>query len=282
MRRSQYQLAVAFGAVALLAVVVGAGAVRGGRAPVTPDETKYAEMPSATSSVPAVVLPASAVRVSILAYHIVRPSYPSDSAGVRALALTPETFDAELAHLKDSGYHVVGFHDLEAYFASSTPLPPKPVILSFDDGWGDQFQYAFPVLEKYHDMATFFVFTNAIGRRGFLTWDDLRAMLAAGMTVGDHSRSHPYLAHITATTTLWAEIDGSKRLLERELGVPVTEFAYPFGQYDAAIVSLVRKAGFRSARGDYWHGAAITEGQQFALPALNAPTTTAAFIRVFP
>ena len=250
----------------------------------SPDEARYAEISivdAAASSSP-IVATTSPVRLPILVYHVVRPSYPSDSAAVRAIAHTPAVFDAELAHLSDAGYHVISFRDLEAYIASSTPLPTKPVILSFDDGWKDQYEYAFPILKKRHNTATFFIFTNAVGRPSFVTWGNLTEMLAAGMTVGDHSRSHPFLKRITDPSRLSDEISGSKRLLEERLGVPVAEFAYPFGQYDQAIVALVKQAGFRSARGDYWHGWTVGRDQLYTLSALNAPTTTAAFDRMFP
>ncbi len=229
-----------------------------------------------------VVATTTKVNVTILVYHIVRPAYASDSAAVRALALTPETFDAELKHLQMSGYHIVTYAEVEASLASSRPLPPKPVLLSFDDGWSDQYTYAFPILKKYQDTATFFVFTNAIGSKGFFTWAQLREMLAAGMRVGDHSRSHPYLVKISSESKLWSEIDGSKKLLEEKLGVPINEFAYPFGQHNPAIIALVKEAGFRSARGDYWYGSEITKDQLYTLSALNAPTTMAAFERRFP
>ena len=226
--------------------------------------------------------PSGATTLPILVYHVIRPSYVSDSAQVKDIALTPQTFDAELSHLQSAGYHVVSFHDLENYFASSTPFPTKPIILTFDDGWRDQFTYAFPILEKYHDTATFFVFTNAIGNKDFLTWADLQTLVAAGMTIGDHSRSHPYLTEITDPRKLWDEIAGSKALLEQNLQIPVTEFAYPFGMYNAQILSLVQKAGFKSARGDRFSGEEQSPSNLFTLSALNAPTTTAAFARDFP
>jgi len=222
------------------------------------------------------------VELPILVYHIVRPSRAGDSAAVRAMAQTPETFDAQLAHLKESGYHAVGFHDLEAYFSSNTPLPAKPIIISFDDGWADQYRYAVPILQKYHDTATFFVTTNAIGHTSFLSWQNLKALIAAGMTIGDHSRSHPYLARIANAQRLWDEIHGSKEALEKELGVPVTEFAYPYGQYDRAIVALVQKAGFLSARADVWRGSAQSADQLYELSALNAPTTLSGFVKRLP
>ncbi len=239
------------------------------------------EMATSTSQSVSTTTLSQEIRLPILVYHIIRPSYPSDSTAVRAIAVTPENFDAEMGYLGTAGYHVVRFGDLEAYFTHGSPLPPKPIILSFDDGWADQFKYAFPILNKDHYPATFFVFTNAIGRRGFLTWDELRQMVRAGMNIGDHTRSHPYLTTITSTSTLLSEIIGSKQLLEQKLGVPIDEFAYPFGMYNSSILSLVKEAGYKSARGDYYH-----EGQSkanlFILPAMNAPTTTTLFKQRFP
>ncbi|MBU6490848.1 polysaccharide deacetylase family protein [Patescibacteria group bacterium] len=235
--------------------------------------TSLQSLPAATTSTKKLNLP-------ILVYHIVRPAYPGDSRAVRAIALTPETFDAQMKYLGMAGYHVVRFSDLEAYFGSGTPLPPKPVILSFDDGWSDQFTYALPILEKYRYTATFFVFTNPIGTRGFLSWDNLRALLDAGMTIGAHTRSHPYLTKITDPGMLWKEIDGSKQKLEKKLNVPVSEFAYPFGQYNATVVAMVKKAGYASARGDYFSGEQAAD-RLYELSAMNAPTTTALFEEKF-
>jgi peptidoglycan/xylan/chitin deacetylase (PgdA/CDA1 family) len=245
------------------------------------DEAEYAEEPSGLAPQPASSSTRTAV-VPILTYHIVRPSYPGDDAAVQAIAVTPQTFDAQLAHLQASGYHVISFRELEAYLASSTTLLAKPIILSFDDGWSDQYMYAFPILEKYRDTATFFVFTNAIGRKGFMTWQDLKNLNAAGMTIGDHSESHPYLTKIADPQKLWNEIDGSKVILQNELGIPVTEFAYPFGQYSAYVIALVQQAGFLSARGDYWSGDTQSADHRYELSAINAPTTTAAFVKDFP
>ena len=210
------------------------------------------------------------------------PRYPSDSKAVRALAHTPEVFDAEMKYLDDVGYHVISFHELENYFKNGTALPARPIIISFDDGWGDQFMYAFPILEKYHYPATFFVFTNPIGTKGFMTWDQLRTMQKAGMTIGSHSRSHPYLTRIADPKKLWNEINGSKQALERQLGVTVNEFAYPFGQYNADIVAATVQAGYLSARGDRYYRGEQTADRLYELDALNAPTTLALFARMFP
>jgi peptidoglycan/xylan/chitin deacetylase (PgdA/CDA1 family) len=222
------------------------------------------------------------ISVPIVVFHIVRPSYASDSQSVRDMAVTPETFDADMKHLSDAGYHVVTFADLKAYFESGTPLAANPIIISFDDGWRDQFDYGFPILLKYRYPATFFVFTNAVGRPGFVSWDDLRELLSAGMTVGSHSRSHPFLTKISDPATLWDEISGSKDILEKNLGTSVDEFAYPFGRFDATTTAMVKKAGYALARGDLYYGYEQRKSERYDLSALNAPTTAELFARAFP
>ncbi len=246
------------------------------------DQASYAEV-STTSEQTLSNIASSTEKIDlpILVYHIVRPSYPDDSEAVRTLALTPEIFDAEMMYLDKTGHHIVSFSDLENYFRSGTLLPDKPVIISFDDGWSDQFKYSFPTLKKYNFKATFFVFTNSIGRHDFLTWEELQEMLDAGMTIGSHSRSHPYLANITDPDTLWDEIYGSKVLLEKHLGIHVNEFAYPFGQYNADTVAMVVKAGYRSGRGDFYSGKQ-TADRLYELSAMNAPTTMEFFVMRFP
>jgi peptidoglycan/xylan/chitin deacetylase (PgdA/CDA1 family) len=248
----------------------------------TVDEAQYAEVPSAEAqSLPPAASSTEKFSLPILVYHIVRPSYPNDSQAVRNIALTPEAFDAEMKYLADAGYRVVAFRDLENYVRGGAPLPGKPVILSFDDGWSDQFQYAFPILQKYRYPATFFVFTNSIGKRGFVSWDELLALRDAGMTIGSHSRSHPYLTRVSNPAVLWDEINGSKQALESRLGAAVTEFAYPFGRYDASTTAAVQRAGYLSARGDLYTGMQ-SASLLYALSAMNAPTTTALFAKKFP
>jgi peptidoglycan/xylan/chitin deacetylase (PgdA/CDA1 family) len=259
------------------------GFLESNKAVSSSDQALYAEIPTPQAQTsPFVASSTEQFKLPILVYHIVRPSYPSDSRAVRALAHTPEVFDAEMKYLADAGYHVVSFNDLERHFKNGAPLPGKPVVISFDDGWSDQFQYAFPILEKYHYSATFFVFTNPIGTKGFITWDELRTMRDAGMTIGSHSRSHPYLTRVTDPTKLRNEIVGSKQVLEKELGVTITEFAYPFGQYNASVMAAVVQAGYLSARGDRSTKGEQTAGRLYELDALNAPTTTALFAQKFP
>ncbi|MGH7141764.1 MAG: polysaccharide deacetylase family protein [Minisyncoccia bacterium] len=223
----------------------------------------------------------STILLPIIVYHVVRPSYPTDSEAIKEEAVTPKIFDEEMNWLKTAGYTVVGFSDLENYFANSTPLPPHPIILSFDDGWSDQYEYAFPILQKYGYRAEFFVFTNGINTKSFLTWDELKKMQAAGMTIGSHSESHPYLTRISDPKKLWAEIYGSKEILEAHLDVPVREFAYPFGLYNASTTADIEKAGYAVARSDSY-GLMQSPDKHYWLPVVNAPITLLSFEAHFP
>src|SRR5271157_3559868 len=87
--------------------------------------------------------------VPILIFHSTRPYIESDTPAVRRYIATPETLEQELTYLRDSGYLSVTFDDLASHVTKNTPLPPRPVILSFDDDWESQYTYAFPLLEKY-------------------------------------------------------------------------------------------------------------------------------------
>jgi len=207
------------------------------------------------------------VSVPILIYHSIRPYRTADLAGVRRYITTPNALDQELAYLKENGYVSISFDDLENRLQSGKALPPKPVIICFDDGPETQYTYALPLLKKYAYTATFFLFTNAIGRPHYLSWEQVIDLSSQGMQIGCHSRFHPYLTRITNEKALWDEIAGAKERLEARLGKPVTAYAYPFGQYNEHIIELVKKAGYTCARGTY-PGIVHSREDLFALTGL--------------
>ena len=195
--------------------------------------------------------PSDRISVPILIYHSIRPYRTADLGGVRKYITTPEALDEEFSYLKESGFESISFDDLRERLQSGKALPARPVIICFDDGPETQYVYALPLLKKYSFTATFFLFTNAIGREHYLTWDQVRELSADGMQIGCHSMFHPYLTRISNERELWREIAGSKERLEARLGKPVTVFAYPFGQYNDHIVELVKEAGYTCARGTF-------------------------------
>jgi peptidoglycan/xylan/chitin deacetylase (PgdA/CDA1 family) len=184
-----------------------------------------------------------AIELPILVYHHVVPDH---APGV--LYVTPDGFEQHLRFLSDNGYQSVSFADLADSLEYGLPLPERPVILSFDDGWENQFQYGFPLLQKYGFSATFYIVSGYVDHQNFMTTDQLQTMMAAGMTIGCHSHTHPSLPSLGAGARLEVEVAGSKAWLEDHFGIAIDTFAYPYGAYTAAVAAAVKAAGYRTAR----------------------------------
>jgi peptidoglycan/xylan/chitin deacetylase (PgdA/CDA1 family) len=188
------------------------------------------------------------VKVPIVIYHSVRPYIKGESVEQDRYDVTPELFMKQVQYLKDNGYTTISFEMLANYFDMGKTLPTKPIILSFDDSWKNQYLYAFPVLKKEKMTGTFFVFTNSLNRKNHLRWDDVREMQKAGMEIGSHTKFHPYLDNIKDPAVLEKEIAGSKSILEESLDTTTIAFAYPFGEHGTTTINEVKKAGYRIAR----------------------------------
>lgn len=228
------------------------------------------------------------LRVPILVYHSVRPYTAGMSRLVRRYTVPPESLDAQLRYLQQNGYTVISFESLvNAMTSASATLPAKPVVLTFDDGWEDLYRHAFPILRKYHDTATFFIFTNGIGDRDFMTWSQLATMQAAGMDIESHSVSHPCLSAITDRARLWKEIEGSREIIASHLGRAPDIFAYPYGAYNNLDIAMLKAAGYRAARTDIGAAlrgapapAAITTDELYELPGIQVTNDFAEFLSV--
>ena len=216
--------------------------------------------------------------VPILIYHSIRPYISSDTTAARRYIATPEALEQEFSYLHDSGYASVTFDDLVNHITKNIPLPAKSIILSFDDDWESQYTYALPLLKKYGFTATFYIWVGVVGKKHHMTWDEIRDLKAAGMQIGCHSMTHPYLTRVLNEETLKKEIFGAKQSIESHVGVSVTTFAYPFGQYNERVVAAVKEAGFTSARST-WPGVIHSEEGLFSLTGLlrteSEPSLTA-------
>jgi peptidoglycan/xylan/chitin deacetylase (PgdA/CDA1 family) len=194
-----------------------------------------------------------AIKVPILIYHSVRPHSPDETPLQKYYDVAPESFYGQLQYLKDHNYVVISLDYLAVALDQNITLPDKSVVITFDDGWRSQYAWAFPVLRKYNYTATFFVFTNAIGQDYFLTWDQVRVLNNAGMIIGSHTETHPYLPNVKDINKLKEEITGSKRVIEDQIGQKIDLFAYPYGYYTDQIINVVKEAGYAAARSAY-HG----------------------------
>jgi peptidoglycan/xylan/chitin deacetylase (PgdA/CDA1 family) len=203
----------------------------------------------------------------ILIYHSIRPYIPADTKGARRWIATPETLEAELAWLKENGYTSVSFETLRAAVFDGASLPPRPVIISFDDDWQSQYDNALPLLNKYGFTATFFVWVRAVGRAHHMSWDEIRELDAQGMEIGCHTLTHLILPKLKSDAQLQREIVAARDLIAAHIGHPVTSLAYPFGQYDERVVQAAREAGFTTARST-WPGVYHTRDGLLSLTGL--------------
>lgn len=194
----------------------------------------------------------SGLWVPILMYHYIRRS--PDRAGI-GLSVLPADFEAQMHYLKDHGYNTVTMRDLDRALLSGDSLPPKPVALTFDDGYVDFYTVAAPVLRRLGMTATNYVPTMLVDRNNYMTWSQVENLDAQGFEMAAHSQFHVDVSKVSASRAE-IEIFGAKSDLENHLGHEVVDWAYPYGGHSYSTVQLVHKAGYWSGvttRAGGWH-----------------------------
>ena len=185
----------------------------------------------------------TSVRLPILEYHRVS-ARPTASEVTRALTVSPQEFAAEMTWLHDAGFHAVTEGQLLGAFALGLPLPPRPIMITFDDGYRDVLWNAAPVLHRLHMPATAYVIVDRIGTdSSFLTWGELGRLERLGFDIGSHTVHHVDLTAVPPATVR-AELVDSRRELERGLGRSVYWLSYPLGRFDPAVAAAARRAGY--------------------------------------
>ena len=247
-------------AAAVAAVVVGltAGAVV---APAGPSgvQLALAPAPETPSTGPSFPRLAEGV-VPILYLHRVAappPDYPTWSKDRQATFidydLLPTAFAAQLDWLVAHGYTTVLPRDLAAHWDRGAALPPRPVIISFDDGSQSWTRTILPLLKARHMVAEFYLTLTAIANRD-ITWAEVRQLAQAGMGIGAHDVHHVQLAMLgpntrpASTAVMWKEVHDSRVIIGEKVGTPPDSMAYVGGGFNAELVALVRRAGYSTAR----------------------------------
>jgi len=186
--------------------------------------------------------------VPILMYHYISDPPASADAYRLDLSVRPRDFEAQLAYLQAAGYTSISLGDLVRHLTLGDPLPAKPIVLTFDDGYVDNFVYAFPLLCRYNFRATFFVVPDLVdqGVPGYLTWEQAQLMAEKGMDIESHGLDHSELRGESAADQL-RQVQQSREAIESHLHRPVLFFAYPFGRYDKQTIAALRQAGYRAA-----------------------------------
>lgn len=194
------------------------------------------------------------VRVPILMYHHIADPPPNADAIRRDLSVSPVAFEAQLHYLREAGYESISLDDLALHLTIGRPLPSRPIILTFDDGYADAYSHAFPLLRSYGFSGTFFLISAPIdqGNPDFLSWEQVQEMHAAGMRFEPHSYNHPDLRN-RGYRFLVFQILAPKEAIEARTGETCRFYAYPAGRYDQKVIDVLISAHF-------WGGVLTEQG----------------------
>jgi peptidoglycan/xylan/chitin deacetylase (PgdA/CDA1 family) len=245
-----------------------------GKNPVTITATATAGVSrSYTFEILRVAPPLTGYRIPVLMYHHV--------GGLIAEAdnLPADKFEAQLKYLQSSGYTTVTFAQLaDQVLRDKKITAKKPIILSFDDGYIDNYQYAFPLLKKYSFRGSFAIVTGMVGgdahnTRWYMNWDELSEMSQAGMEIDSHTVSHRGLAGLD-NTNLKAELLDSKNTLEQKLGIKVNTIVYPYGSQNQRVITMAASLGYELGRLDSGSVAVVNKDDLFLIPRVRISSGT--------
>ena len=184
--------------------------------------------------------------VPVLMYHRIDPQLSARDPITVSLTVMEPAFETQLGLLRAAGYQSTTLTAVRAALDQRAPLPARRVVLTFDDGYADNYTIVFPLLRKYGFGGTFFVVTSAVGTRDHLTAAQIREMARAGMDIESHGVHHVDFSRLSVIQAR-GELLQSRKTIEEWTGRPVLFFAYPAGRYSVALEHLLDTLGYRGA-----------------------------------
>ena len=195
-------------------------------------------------------------RIPILFYHKI--NYPNPKSTEQCLYVTPENFEKQMKLLKKWNYMPISLDEVVASTKRAKEFQQKPIVITFDDGYLDNYSYAFPIMKNLGFKGMVFLTTDAVGKtmafdeskekipEKFMSWEEAKKMQAFGFSFGSHSCTHKRMTKLTDEEA-WGEITKSKQIIEENLSKPVKYFCYPYGDYNENIKNFLAQAGYKGA-----------------------------------
>jgi peptidoglycan/xylan/chitin deacetylase (PgdA/CDA1 family) len=194
------------------------------------------------------VVPAgrATLRVPTFMYHYIRVNpNRNDTLGFN-LSVAPDDFRKQMDALRDRGYHPVTFNEMRAYWTTQQPLPSKPVVLTFDDGYLDFFTTAYPILKDHGFKSVSYVVPGFLNGPNYMSTPQVVQLDSEGLVeFASHTVAHVDLTKSSASQVT-SQLTESKRALEQMLNHPVLDFCYPSGMYNSSVVAAVQAAGYQT------------------------------------
>lgn len=160
--------------------------------------------------------------------------------------VSPAQFEEQMKLLHEHGYHTINMEQFDALMKGRTPIDRKAVLITFDDGYADNYTKAYPILKRYHYTATLFLVTNWVQGGSYVNWQQVTRLHEAGWDIMSHTRTHPYLPLHSAYEQS-EELTGSKNAIDRHFTSKVYAMAYPYGFRSEETVKLVSQSGYSYA-----------------------------------
>jgi peptidoglycan/xylan/chitin deacetylase (PgdA/CDA1 family) len=222
------------------------------------------------------------LRVPILMYHYISEPPPGADIYRTDLSVSPDNFRQQMTFLAENGYTPIDLYQLSAAITAKIELPEKPVILTFDDGYLDNYENAFPILQEFGFTSTFFVITDYAdqGAEGYANWEQLQEMTAAGMRIESHTKNHPDLTEKDRDSIIF-QVLGSQETIAAHIGYTPRYLCYPGGRYNEEIKQILAELdmwGAVTTQGGTWHG--FEERYEWARQRMRNDTTMEEFIRL--
>lgn len=217
------------------------------------------------------------IKLPVIMYHHINnlDGIPATDAIGIGLRVSENALEKQLLYLKQNNYTTINSFQLNDYWKSGIPLPDKPILLTFDDGYIDNYTKALPLLQKYKMVGDFAIITKVIGTGEYMNYDQLKDILKAGNSISSHTQLHCSLAYKQKDGTFLDtpnsskdskeecpslnypsqmnsnqvknELINSKKTLEDNLGIKVTTLVYPFGHHNKQTQAFAREAGYEFA-----------------------------------
>jgi len=204
-------------------------------------------------------------KINVLIYHHIQEEETAKKNGQTGLTVTPEFFRKHLQYLKDNNYNLITMAELKSFFDSGTKLPSKPVLITIDDGYKDNYEFAYPILKEFGVKATIFVATGLLNNPGYMTWDDLNQMkdlVYFANHTWSHQGSNGTKEKLTEEITM-----ADKQLIEHGLNSDKI-FAYPYGGAGKKVEEILKLNGYEIAFTTI-HGNILCKGKSLELPRIR-------------
>ncbi len=184
--------------------------------------------------------------VPVLCYHHIREAKPGQSETMKSYSVSPAQFAEQMKALKDSGYETILPDQLYSYLVYGGKLPPKPVMLSFDDTDEEQFSIGATEMQKYGFKGVYFIMTISINRPRYMSKEQLKQLTDSGNVIEGHTWDHHMVTKYKGLD-FDTQFVRPKKLIESITGKTVEYFAYPFGLWNQAAIPELKKAGYKMA-----------------------------------